>query len=131
MRSRTHKLLLTAFAVIVGGGCSETAEPTPTPALNVSFGTSTSFTVQRGQTRTFPVTITRTGGFSGTVLVAVTGLPEGVNVGCSPSAVLGNEATLSVAASASAPLGTFTASARASGSGVAAQTQVLTITVTN
>jgi hypothetical protein len=131
MRRHAHHLRGIALAVVVlSSGCSDSTEPIPTPALSVSFGSSTSFTVARGQSHTFPVTISRTGGFSGAVTIAITGLPEGVSVGCSPSPALGHETTLTVAAAPAAPVGSYTATARASGSGVAPQSTLLTINVT-
>ena len=132
MRRSSQQLLGIAVLLLLMGGCSDSTDTSiPTPAMSVSFGPTTTFSVPRGQSKTFTVTVTRTGGFSGSVTIAITGLPEGVNVGCSPSPTLAHETTLSVAATATAPVGTYTATARATGSGVLPQTTLLTINVTN
>jgi hypothetical protein len=129
MSRRTQQLLGTALALVMAAGCEDSNEPIPTPAIGITFA-STSMSAPRGQSRTFPVTVTRSGGFSGTVTVSITGLPQDLSVGCSPSAVLGSSCTLTIAPGPSASLGDFTATAKATGAGVAAKTVLLTITVT-
>jgi hypothetical protein len=132
MQRRTQQLLSTALAIVMAAGCSETTDPATdqTPAVTISFA-STSMSVPRGQSQSFPITITRRGGFTGSVSIAVTGLPQDLAAGCSPSPVLGSTSTLTIAPGPSQALGAFTATVRATGSGVVAQTVLLTITVTN
>lgn len=130
MRRRTQQILGTVLALVMAAGCSDYNEPIPTPTMSISFP-STAMSAPRGQSRTFPVTVTRGGGFSGTVTISVTGLPQDLSVGCSPSAVLGSTTTLTVAPGASQSLGTFTATVKATGTGVATHTTLLSITVTS
>jgi hypothetical protein len=131
MRKRTRKLLGSGLILLIAAGCSEDpVESAHDPEVSISLE-SNSISVARGQTKTFPVSVTRTGGFTGTVVISVTGLPQGLSAGCSPSAVLGSSTILTVAAGPAQSLGEFTATVKATGSGVPSRTILLTITVTS
>ena len=119
-----------ALALFLAAGCSDSGtEALPTPTMGISVE-STNLTVQRGQPKTFPVTISRSGGFSGSVFLTVTGLPGDLSAGCSPASVLGSSTTLTVLAAPAQGLGAFTATLKASASGVPTKTILLTINVT-
>ena len=74
------------------------------------------------------MTITRRGGFTGPIGLAVGGLPAGVTA--SPATIAGDTATLVLATAANAVPGTFPLTVTATGTGVAAQSAALTLTVT-
>ena len=102
-----------------------------TPAITLSAGTST-LSVVAGTAGTVPLTISRTGGFTGDVTLAATGLPAGVTASFAPAtltaAVTSSTMTLTAAASAVSPATTVTVTA--SGTGVTAQTATVSLTVT-
>jgi hypothetical protein len=129
MRRRTQ-FLGPALALVMAAGCSDSNAVSPTPAVDISFP-STSISVARGESKTFPVTVIRSGGFTGSVTIAVTGLPQDLSAGCSPSSVLSSSTTLTVAAGPSQSAGSYTATVKATGAGVATRTVLLTISVTS
>ena len=129
MRRRTQHLLGMALTMVMAAGCEDSTAPEQTPALGVSIA-STSISVAKGESKTFPITVTRTGGFTGAVTIAITGLPQDLSAGCSPSYVLGSSTTLTVVAAATQSAGAYVATLKATGAGAATKTVLLTITVT-
>ena len=102
-----------------------------TPAITLSAGTST-LSVVAGTAGTVPLTISRTGGFTGDVTLAATRLPAGVTATFAPAtltaAVTSSTMTLTAAASAVSPSTAITVTA--SGTGVTPQTATVSLTVT-
>jgi hypothetical protein len=71
--------------------------------------TPTSQTVSRGSSTQYAVTISGQGGFSGTVNLSVSGLPQRTNSSFNPSSVVGSgSSTLKVTANKPARIGTYT-----------------------
>ena len=98
---------------IASGSPTPTPTPTPTPAPNFSLSISPStVTLNRGGgTATYTVTITRTGGFSSTVQLSVSGLPSGTTGSFSPNpATTSSTLTLNVSSSTAKGSYTFTVS---------------------
>ncbi|HUZ47753.1 MAG TPA: hypothetical protein VMW54_14040 [Terriglobia bacterium] len=79
----------------------------PTGDFSLSSSPS-SQTVVQGSGTSYGVTVTGSGGFSGSVGFSVSGLPNGANASFSPSTVSGSgTTTMSVTTSASTPAGTY------------------------
>lgn len=83
----------------------------------------------QGGTGTSTVMITRTGGFAGTVNLAVSGLPSGVTAVVNPAAVTGTSATITFTAAAGATTGAFSATVTGTATGLANVTTTVAGTV--
>ena len=83
-------------------GCA--APPTPDFTLSVA---PTSQSVAQGQSTSYTVGVNRTGGFSGSVSLSVSGLPVGAGGSLSPNPATGTSSTLTVTTSPSTPTGSF------------------------
>jgi endoglucanase len=79
--------------------------PQPDFALSAN---PTSVNVTRGLTANSAITITRTGGFTGSVALSASGLPTGVTASFSPASTTGTSSTVTFTASATATLGPAT-----------------------
>ncbi|MFC8503365.1 hypothetical protein ACFUC1_13460 [Pedococcus sp. NPDC057267] len=121
----TALLALCAFVALasvgrvpgVGGGSSGTGDSlgrtSPVAAKTKDFGVTSqplSVSVQRGQSASFTLTVTPTGGFTGPVALTATGLPAGSTATFSPPTVSVTStaavtSTLVVTTSASTPTG--------------------------
>lgn len=118
--------------VIALSGCSDGESITAvfTPSIGVSVDPA-ALTVQRGESGTATVTISRRGGYTGTVALAVTGVPGGVTATFDPSSVTGaTSSTLTLDVASSAVEGTYPLTITGSGSSVASQSATLTLTIT-
>lgn len=83
-----------------------TAPQTPDFGISVSPAT---VVVKRGAAANYTVTVTATGGFSGSVALGVTGLPAGSTASFSPASIDGGgTSTLRVTTTNQTPKGTFT-----------------------
>lgn len=115
------------------GGGGDTTPPTLPPAtgaITVALGASTG-TVTGSGTTNLAVTLSRSGGFSGSVALALEGAPSGVT-GAFVPATLGTGVTssaLTLTVAASAAPGTYTLTVRASGTGVTEATAAYALTV--
>jgi hypothetical protein len=65
-------------------------------------------TVTQGNTTTYTVTVTPSGGFTGNVTLSVTGQPSGSNPTFSPTSINGGSGSSTMTTSASTPPGTYT-----------------------
>ena len=98
---------------IASGSPTPTPTPTPTPAPNfsLSISPSTVTLTRNGGTANYTVTINRTGGFSSTVQLSVSGLPSGTTGSFSPDpATTSSTLTLNVSPSTAAGSYIFTVS---------------------
>jgi hypothetical protein len=106
-------------------------EVPPTPSISIALS-SAAGTVIQGSTTTLSVTLTRGGGFAGTVTPSVTGLPTGVTGSWSDSALADADAatvlTLTAAVDAP-PVSEASFSITLSGSGVTDATASAAVTV--
>jgi hypothetical protein len=84
-------------------GSPQPPPPAPDFSLAVSPG---SRTVVRGRSTTYTVTVGRSGGFTGSVSLGVSGLPAGATAAFSPNPATGSS-TLSVGTSKTTPRGSF------------------------
>jgi uncharacterized membrane protein len=129
---KVRRLVTATFVGAALAACSggDDGGPTQTPAISIALSSST-LSVTAGQTGTVTVNLTRSGGFTGDVAVAVEGLPAGVTFTATPaslgSAVTSTVITITVPANAAA--GTSNLTVRATGSGVTAQTAALALTI--
>ncbi|MBL8960894.1 MAG: hypothetical protein JNJ98_13655, partial [Gemmatimonadetes bacterium] len=129
-------LLLGVFTLSAcsgGGDSGGTTPPPPPPVGTLTWAlSSTSATLTAGGSTTLAVAIVRGGSFTGTVTLAVTGLPSGVTGTFSPASLdaATTTASLTLAATTSAAVGTSTLTLTASGAGVTATTANATLTVT-
>ncbi len=99
----------------------------------IALGLSpTSATVQQGGATTVTATITRSGGFTGTVTVGLPNPPSGITVSSGAGTTAGSVTTVPVVISAAGIVtpGNHTINVQATGNGVSAVTAVFTLTVT-
>jgi photosystem II stability/assembly factor-like uncharacterized protein len=114
-------------------GCSNGEGDPSGPAASIQVAVSpATLTLEQGQSGTVTLTLTRGGGFSGTVSVAVSGLPAGVTASVSPSPLTGatTSAIVTVTVGPQVAPGTYTATVQASAAGVGSVTATYQLTVT-
>ncbi len=92
----TKQSLLATIQFPLGSG------GTPNFSLSAS---PTAITVNRGSSVTSTISVARTGGFTGSVSLAIGTLPTGVTGSCTPNPITGTSCTLTISASSSATLG--------------------------
>jgi uncharacterized membrane protein len=86
--------------------------------------------VVQGASTSYSVNIARTGGFTGSVKVSVTGLPNGASLAFNPNPASGTSSTLSVTTdSATTPAGSYVLTITGT-SGVLTRTITVTLVVT-
>ena len=81
--------------------------PTPAPDFGLSISPSSVTIGHNGGTATYTVAITRTGGFSSSVNMTVTGLPSGATATFSPNPATGSSTTLTVTAARAVGKGSY------------------------
>lgn len=86
-------------------------------------------TLQQGQNAGVQVQITRTGGFTGAVTLAASGLPNGVTAAFDPAAPTANTSTLTLTAAAGAAVGNVNVTVSGTAQGVTG-TKTATVAVT-
>ena len=123
---RLLAVVATATLAACGDDDPSTAT-TPTIAIAVSPAT---VSVQQGANGTATVTLTRSGGFTGDVALAVEGLPTGVTAAPVTIGASSTSGVLTFTASATATPATTNVTVRATGTGVTAKTATLALTVT-
>ena len=129
---RSVALLTLLFAACSGGGGDDagpiTPPPTPTIAVSLAPGAGTA---ARGATTTTTVSLTRGGGYAGTVTLAADALPAGVQVSFAPATLSGTttSATATIFVSNTAAAGNATVNISASGSGVTTASAAFALTV--
>jgi xyloglucan-specific exo-beta-1,4-glucanase len=102
----------------------------PGATSNPDFALSTnpgSLSINRGASGTSAITITRTGGFSGSIALSASGLPSGVTASFSPSSTSGSTSNLTLSASTTATTGPATVTITGTGGGL---TRTTTISLT-
>lgn len=132
---RTRRGTLAAVMLLLSASCSGGGDggtqPGPTPAISISLN-PTGATVVQGASTSVEVTVTRSGGFTGTVNVTVAGAPSGVSGQVASTQTSGGitTATVAVAVDAATAPGSYTLTLQASGSGVSSTSTSFTLTVT-
>jgi hypothetical protein len=96
------------------------------------FGTPTSQSVAQGSGTTYTMTVTATGGFTGSTALSIAGLPSGATGTFSPATITvgSGTSTLSVTTAASTPVGTSTLTITGT-SGTLTSTTTITLIVTS
>ncbi len=124
--SLVHFVLITLALAACGGSDTPVTPQSVTLQLSSSAGT-----VIRGSTGTSTLTLTRVGGYTGTVALSADGLPTGVTAAFTPTQLSGTESSASVVFTVGAATtpGVSTITVRAAGSGVTAATATYTLTV--
>lgn len=113
---RSVKLVLIGLAVLLSAGGAITAalaaQP-PKPGLTLQTSPA-SQSITRGQSAGYTVSVTSTGGFTGSVALSASGLPSGATTSFSPASVnLASSgstatATMTVSTATSTPAGSYT-----------------------
>lgn len=145
-RAVSLSLFVAAWSFGCGGGGSPTdGGNNNNPTLSISLSTSSitleqqiggasspSTGPQKVSEASTTVTVHRGGGFSGSVSIAVEGVPSGVTATADPPSVLSGSSTseLTLSAGPNATPGSQTLTVRATGSGVTAATATINLTVT-
>ena len=119
-------------AAVLSAACSDDDIVNPAGILGITLGQTASAVVVGGST-TVPVTLTRGGGFSGTVILSAENLPMGVTATFAPASVDGSSAAsvLTLTAASTATAATSTIRVRATGNNVTAGTATLPLTVSS
>ncbi len=117
--------------LFVGAGCTAHNDVTPTPSITLAIAPASGSVVQGGSVQV-AVTVTGNSAFTGTVGLAVEGLPAGVTGSVTGTQVVGSvtTATVNITVAAAAAVGTSTLTVRGSGSGVTDATASYLLTVT-
>jgi len=118
-RTGIKAALVALILLLVSAGALVAASNNPKPGITVQVSPA-SQSVQQGQQAAYTVTVTSTGGFSGTVNLTAAGLPAGASGAFSPSSV-----TLNSGSPSTATLNTTTATTTPAG------TSSITITATS
>jgi trimeric autotransporter adhesin len=103
--------------------------PSQSPSIDVALGAA-ALSLPQGQSGTVGVDISRSGGYTGDVSLAASGLPAGVTAAFNPAPVSGSSSVLTLAASSGATPGSYTITVTGSGTGVSDASATLTLTVT-
>ena len=120
-----------AVTVTVNGVSSNAATFTLTTATqpNYSFACPTALTVNRNANGAITCTLTRTGGFTGSVAFSVSGLPAGVTASANPASTTGNSTAVTFVASSTAALGTANVTISAAATGFTTRTAAVALTI--
>ncbi len=122
---------LALSAVACGGSAdSGTVVIPPTPVITLSANTS-AVTVTAGTSTTTTLTVARSGGFTGDVALAATGVPTGVTIAFNPASITASATTsvMTIAVGSTAVAGTNSITVSASGTGVTTKTITVALTV--
>ena len=118
LRDRLALLALKPLAVLSACSGDNPTPPVLTPTISITSATPTA-TVVAGGLATYPIAITRGGGYKGTVTLSAEGLPANVTAtfspGVLPSDVTVSAVTLSVGSSAPTTVTPHIVTVRASG----------------
>lgn len=125
----TQSIQFTASGTGVSSASAGFALEIPNPAIALTVGAPTLSVIQ-GASGTIALTIARSGGFTGDVTVAASGLPAGVTVQPVTIASGSTSGTMTVSVAANAAAATSSITLTATGNGVTAQTSTVALTIT-
>src|SRR5688572_9306882 len=133
---RTGRGWFAAGLVVLGLACGDDTDGDEGPTGNtgsiaIVVGPATT-SIQPGAGTFVSVTLTRAGGFAGTVTITITGLPAGVTATMAPAQLSGNAVTsrIDLTAAATAALTSATVTVTASAQGVATRTASFELAIT-
>lgn len=123
-------VLTLALAACSSGGDGGTTQPPVTQSIGLSLS-SASGTIARGASGNSTITVSRVGGYTGSVALTAENLPTGVTADFTPSTLSGSatSATVVFNVGATATAGSSTITVRAAGSGVTAVTSTYALTI--
>ncbi|MEZ5458264.1 MAG: serine hydrolase [Steroidobacteraceae bacterium] len=122
-------VLLAALLAACGGGGNPSAAPPPAaPAIALAISPANQ-TLDPGGSGTLTATITRSGGFSGAVTIAATGVPTGVTVAGGTIDASSTTLSVTVTVAGSAAAATSSISIAASGTGVSTVNAPYSLTI--
>ena len=123
-------LFTLALAACSSGGDSGSTQPPVTQSIGLQLSAS-SGTVARGASGTATLTLSRVGGYAGTVALTAENLPAGVTATFTPASLSGSAASATVVfnVGTTATAGSSTITIRAAGSGVTAATATYALSV--
>ena len=128
-----HLAALLVCGLVAGCASDGTGgtEPGPTPAISITLSVNSATVLQGGSTQLI-ATLVRSGGFTGTVNLTVTGAPTGVSGAVSNVVESGGTSTgtITIQVAGTVAPGTYTLTVRGSGSGVTDATAAFALTVT-
>lgn len=120
---------LAALLTLAAAACADRANA-PAPLLGVTLGTpAPSLSVVQGDRTSIPVTITRAGGFAGSVTLGVTGAPAGITASIAANPVSGDEAALDLTVGDDVAAGEYQLAVNATANGLAAKALALDLEV--
>jgi len=111
--STTMKLLLVSILVLLtAAGAAYAAAQAAKPGITLQVSPA-SQSVTRGQSASYTVSVTSTGGFAGTVTLSASGLPSGSSAAFAPASVTltspsTKTSTITVSTASSTPVGSYT-----------------------
>jgi len=134
MRTQPSQLIrygLALLTALVAVGCKDDGDITDPGAITLALNPTSASVAQGGNTTT-TATLTRSGDFSGSVTLGVTGAPAGVTTAVSNIQTTGlvTTATVTVTVGAAVATGTYPLVVRGSGTGVSEATANFSLTVT-
>ncbi|WP_309672170.1 hypothetical protein [Gemmatimonas sp.] len=123
-------VLTLALAACSSGGDGGTTQPPVTQSIGLSLS-ATSGTIARGASGNSTITVSRVGGYSGSVALTAENLPTGVTADFTPSTLSGSatSATVVFNVGTTAASGSSTITVRAAGAGVTAATSSYALTI--
>jgi hypothetical protein len=124
--------VLTALAAAAASsGCAHDNGIEPVPAIDITLS-SQAVTVGQNASEAITIDVTRAGGATGAVDLAVTGAPAGVMVTATPPSIAdgSTSSVITITVAATAPIGPATLTVHATASGVAEQAKTVALTVT-
>jgi len=126
------------YTLTITGTATGVANQTTTVAVTVTSAgnytlsaSPTSLSFAQGAGGTSTININRTGGFAGSVALAVTGQPANLTATLNPTSTTTNSSTLTVTTTAAVVAGNYTLTITGTSTGLADQTTTVAITVTS
>ncbi len=121
---------ITAISLLAacGGGGDSPTPPSATPDYAIA-ATPAAVSTSAGQPASTSISITRTGGFTGTVALVLEGAPAGVTGTFTPNPATGATSSLVIATTTAVTPGTYNLTVRGTATGVADRTATVALSV--
>lgn len=127
----TRLVRVLTSALLLAGCSGEDRDPFEPSAPSIGLAGGTTLNIPRGSTATAPLTTTRSGGYTGEIALAVTGIPVGVQVSLDPAVIPAGSSTGNVTftVNGNASSSSSQISITASGPGVPSSSTLFTVNV--